>query len=129
MMGMIWLGVLIFMIVVELFTLQLLTVWFAGGALAASLATLLGVPLFVQCGLFLVVSLLLLAGTRPFALKYIEKGRIRTNAESLIGESVIVTEDVDNFAGLGQVTVKGQEWTARSGNGTKIPKGSIAEVL
>ena len=46
-------------------------------------------------------------------MKYFNRDRIKTNAESLIGKQAIVTEEVDNLMAAGTVSVDGQEWTAR----------------
>lgn len=109
-----WLVVLIISIVVELISLGLTSIWFAGGAVVAVLAAALGLPLSVQIVLFLAVSLVLLAFTRPIAVKYFNKERVKTNVESLVGRQAIVISEIDNLQGIGQVTVGGQEWSARS---------------
>ena len=125
-----WLAALIVFIVVEIATMGLTTIWFAAGALAAVLASALGVPLGIQITLFLAVSLVLLFFTRPLAVKYFNKDRIKTNAESLVGRQAIVTGEIDNRKGLGQVTVNGQEWSARTAEeGVQVPVGSLVDIL
>ena len=113
-MTVIWLVILVALVVTELLTMGLTTVWFAGGALVATLASLLHLPVILQIILFLVVSALLLYFTRPVAVKYFNKDRVRTNAESLVGRQAIVISEIDNLQGIGQVTINGMEWTARS---------------
>ena len=125
--GIVWIAILIVMVVIEIITLGLTTIWFAGGALVAFIASLLGAGIPVQIVLFVVVSLLLLAGTRPYAVKYFNKDRTRTNADSLIGAVGVVLEDIDNLKAAGMVQVNGQEWTARTEDGGRIAKGK--EVL
>ena len=49
---MIWMLIMIVLLVIELLTLGLTTIWFAAGALVAILAAALGAPLFVQIALF-----------------------------------------------------------------------------
>lgn len=73
----VWLGVLILMILLELATMGLTTIWFAGGALAAFIAALCGASLLVELGLFLVVSFLLLFAFRPLAMRYVNSGQSR----------------------------------------------------
>jgi membrane protein implicated in regulation of membrane protease activity len=121
---MVWLAILVVMAVIEIITLGLTTIWFAGGALVAFVASLLGAPLPLQIGLFTVVSLVLLAVTRPIAVKYFNKDRVKTNAESLIGQSGMVLEEINNLKASGLVQVNGQEWTARTLADAVIPKGS-----
>lgn len=109
-----WLVLLVVMLAAEAVTLGLTTIWFAAGALAAFLFALAGANLIVQIVAFFVVSAILLVSMRPVAAKWLNKDRTRTNAESLIGKTAVVTEAIDNLAGTGQVQVQGQHWTARS---------------
>ena len=124
-----WLIVMIILLVVEMATMGLTTIWFAGGALVAMLAALLHVPFAVQAVLFLLVALVLLLFTRPIAVKYFNKNRVKTNVESVVGKQAIVTEEISNLHGKGQVTVNGQEWSARSVNAESIlPAGTVVVV-
>ena len=125
--GIVWLVVFVIMIIIEIITLGLSTIWFAGGALVAFLASLVGAGIPIQVVLFLVVSFLLLAVTRPIAVKYFNKDRTKTNAESLIGAIAVVQETIDNLRATGRVQVHGQEWAARSENDITIEPGT--EVL
>lgn len=127
---MFWLILLIVFIGIELATLGLTTIWFAGGSLAAVLAAALQLPVVVQVILFFVVSLVLLFFTRPIAVKYFNKDRVKTNVESLVGRQAIVVSEIDNLQGIGQVTVGGQEWSARSADDrVRIPVGCVANVV
>ena len=129
-MTMIWLIILVVLVVIELLTMGLTTIWFAGGALAATLAALIGLPLAIQIVLFLVVSGLLLFFTRPIAVKYFNKDRVRTNAESLVGRQAIVISEIDNLQGVGQVNVGGMEWSARTRDeNVTLPVGAVVIVL
>lgn len=124
-----WLIMLVILLVIEIATLGLTTIWFAGGALVAFIASLLGVPVFVQIILFLIVSLILLFVTRPIAVKYFNKDRVKTNAESLVGEQGIVLSLIDNLQGIGQVQVKGQEWSARAvAENQTYPVGTVVVI-
>ncbi len=125
-----WLVILIIMLVIEIITLGLTTIWFAGGALIAFIGALFGAPIFVQILLFLVVSIVLLWSTRPIAVKYINKSRTKTNVEGIIGMTAIVTEDIDNLHGKGLVNLKGQIWTARTRReDMAVPKDTQVVVL
>ncbi len=125
-----WLALLIVAIIVEVLTMGLTAIWFAGGALVAILATLVYAPIWLQIVLFFLVSLLLLFFTRPVAVKYFNRDRIKTNVESMVGRQAIVTSEIDNLQGIGQVTVSGQEWSARSSDEkVRIPPGSVVRVL
>ncbi|MBQ2101046.1 MAG: NfeD family protein [Lachnospiraceae bacterium] len=125
-----WIVILIVAIIVEIISLGLTSIWFAGGALVALIAAALHAPLWLQILLFVAVSLLLLLFTRPIAVKYFNKDRVRTNAESIVGRQGVVTETIDNLQGVGTVSVGGQEWTARNVDEDQvIEKGSVVEVV
>lgn len=126
----IWLIVLIALVGIEIATMGLTTIWFAGGAFVATIASALGAPLYLQIILFFVVSILLLFFTRPVAVKYFNKERVKTNAEGLVGKQAIVISEVDNLQGIGQVTIGGIEWSAKSSQDeVPIPVGSVVDVL
>ena len=125
-----WMVILILCIVIEVLTLGLTTIWFAAGALVAIFAALLYAPIFVQVILFLLVSLTLLFFTRPIAVKYFNRDRVKTNVESMVGRQAIVTGEIDNLQAMGQVTVSGQEWSARSWDDkVRIPAGAVVVVV
>lgn len=127
---MMWIVILVVLVLVELLTMGLTTIWFAGGALVACILALVGAPLWSQIVAALVVSIILLLTTRPIAVKYFNKDRVRTNAEGLIGHIAIVMSEIDNLQGIGLVNVGGQEWSARSSDDeVKIPSGSVVEIL
>lgn len=110
----IWLIALAILLLIEILTLGLTTIWFAGGALVAFLLSLFINNPMLEIVVFLIVSFLLLIFTRPIATKYFNKQRVKTNYETLIGKEAIVTEKIDNYHMTGQVIVNGLEWTARS---------------
>ncbi len=125
-----WLIALVLFIVVEIGTMGLTTIWFAGGALVAVIAAVFGAPVALQIVLFLAVSLVLLYFTRPIAVRYFNKDRVKTNAESLVGRQAIVTSEIDNLQGIGQVTVNGLEWSARmSEDNVKLAAGSVVNIV
>lgn len=124
-----WLILFIVLLVIEIFTMGLTTIWFAGGALAALLMAVIGFGLLVQAVVFLAVSVILLVMTRPIAVKYFNTERQKTNAESLIGLQAVVLQDVDTLHASGLVEVNGQEWSAKTDEADGyIPKDSIVSI-
>ena len=91
-----WLVVLIVSIGVEVATLGLTSIWFAGGAAVAVIVAAFHGPVWLQILLFFAVSLLLLFFTRPIAVRYFNRDRVRTNVESMIGRQAIVTSECQN---------------------------------
>lgn len=125
----VWLIIFVACIVIEIATMGLFTIWFAGGALIAAIAAAIGGPVWLQVTLFLATSAVLLFLTRPIAVKYFNKDRIKTNVESLVGQQAIVISEINNLQGIGQVTVNGQEWSARNVNAeAEIPVGSVVVI-
>lgn len=118
-----WLLIFIVLLVIEIGTMGLTTIWFAGGALAAFIMGIIGFGTGVQIAVFSIVSIVLLVSTRPIALKYFNKERQKTNAESLIGKQALVLEEVDTLHNKGVVEVNGQEWSAK----TEESSGVIAK--
>ena len=122
----VWLAVAIVLLVVEIITLGLTTIWFAGGALVACVAAALQADFLVQMMLFLVVSVVMLFFTRPVAMRYMNKDRTKTNSESLVGKEAVVLQEINNLKASGQVQLNGIEWTARAENMEDvIEKGAI----
>ena len=115
-----WLIAIILLLVIEAMTMGLTTIWFAGGAVIAFVACLAGADPVIQGVLFLVVSLVLLVFTRPFAKRYINRGTIKTNVNGIIGKEARVTKKVDNRAETGEAVLNGQYWTARAADEKEI---------
>lgn len=92
----IWLSLFVLFLVIEIITMGLTTIWFAGGALVAFLVAVLGLGLGVQIIIFAIVSLALLAVTRPLAMKYFNQERQKTGAELLIGQKALVIEEIEH---------------------------------
>ena len=119
----------IVLLIVEIITLGLTTIWFAGGALVACVAAALQADFLVQVILFLVVSVVMLFFTRPVAVRYMNKNRTKTNAESLMGKEAVVLQEINNLKASGQVQLNGIEWMARAENMEDvIEKGAIVYV-
>lgn len=123
-----WLMTFVVLLVVEIVTLGLTTVWFALGAIAAFLAAYVGASVLVQIIVFLIVSVVLLIVTRPIVMKHFNQKRERTNAESLIGQKAIVIETIDSIHGAGRVEVNGMEWAAKTDESELIEKDTIVSI-
>ena len=125
-----WLAAMVIFIIIEIATVGLTTIWFAIGALCAIIVAALGGGTLIQITVFLIISLGMLIFTRPFAMRYINAARVKTNYEELIGKVVRITQDVDYINATGCANVNGQDWTVRSENNEqKIPAGSLAKII
>ncbi|MCD8366239.1 MAG: NfeD family protein [Clostridiales bacterium] len=124
-----WLVLFVIFLVTELVSLGLTSIWFAGGSLAALLLSFTNVGFYAQVAVAIIVSVALLLVIRPWAKKHFNRDRERTNAQSLIGQSAIVLEEIDNIHAKGRVLIRGQEWSARSAVETeRIPKDTLVSV-
>ena len=74
---MVWLAAMIILIIIEIVTVGLTTIWFAIGALVAIIVSMLGGGLILQMTVFLLISLGMLIFTRPLAVRYINKDELR----------------------------------------------------
>ena len=122
----IWLALLILFVILEAATVQLLSTWFAAGALAAMIVCLLGGAVWLQIVVFFVVSIVLLVLLWPMARKHIKAKAVATNADALIGRICVVTEPIDPLEG-GRVKVGDVTWSARSEK--PVPAGAQVEIL
>ena len=128
-MALFWLVALIILAIAEAATVGLVCIWFAGGALTALIAAGIGAPLWLQIGLLLVVSAVLLAMLRPVLCKVARPRRTATNADRHLGKSALVTEEINNLRQTGAVKLDGVTWTARTEGNEVIPAGALIEVL
>lgn len=112
--GIAWLILFVVLIIIEALTVGLTTIWFAIGSLVAFGLECIGLGLPIQVIAFIVISVILFIVTRPIAMKYFNKDREKTNAESLVGRTALVMEKIDNIHAAGKVEVNGLEWTART---------------
>ena len=125
----VWLAAVAVFVVIEIATMGLTTIWFAGGALVALVLAMLQVSFYVQIGAFLVISIVLLVSTRPLAMKFFNQERVKTNIDSIIGKKAIVLAEINNLKEEGKVSVNGMEWSARAyEDGCVIPAGAVVEV-
>lgn len=123
-----WIVLVVALIVIEAATVQLMTIWFAVGAIAALIACAFDLQLWLQILIFVAVSAITLAVTRPLVKRFTKINKIPTNADRYIGKEAIVTEPIDNIRSKGAVTVGGLEWSARSADGSTVEKDEIVTV-
>ena len=119
----IWLLVAIGLGIIEIYTVDLVAIWFALGAMVAIIPAILMTPFWVQLLVCLVVGLVSLYFTRPIAKNILKVKVTKTNADSIIGMVGIVVEEIDNTEERGRVHVNGLDWSARSDDGAPMSKG------
>jgi membrane protein implicated in regulation of membrane protease activity len=127
----IWILFAVVFAVGEIFSLSLFLAPFAVGALLGALASLAGVGPAVTVIVFLLSSLLLLGFVRPIARRHVRvPAQLRTGTAALVGQTAIVTESIDNDAGMGAVKLDGEVWTARAYDADElIASGTRVHVI
>ncbi len=126
----IWLVITVILSVIEIFTLGLVTIWFAAGAAVAFILSLFDAPMAVQVGAFLVVSIAVLVLVRPIAAKHFNNRLKKTNIDAYVGRKLIAKTEIDNLHGTGKVDMDGSTWLAVSSvDNIVIPAGSEVKVV
>ena len=124
----VWLALLVVLVVVEASTVNLVSIWFAFGALGALIAAIAGGPLWLQIALFFVLSVVSLLLTRPILTKKLKPSHVSTNADKVYEQPAVVEDRVDNEASTGTVKVGGRLWTARSADCSVLEPGTRVRV-
>ena len=125
----VWLVLMLVLFGAEIVSVNLTTIWFALGALAAMISSICGAAIWLQVLWFVVISILTLIFTKPLVKKYVNGKTQATNADMVIGQTCIVVEPVDNAKSTGAVTVAGKTWTARSEYGDVFASGERVTAL
>ncbi len=108
-----WLGLAVMLGIVETFTLDLVFLMLAGGAVAGAVAAAFGAPLLLQAVVAVVASAALLGVVRPIARRHLRTPlETRTGVAALVGRDALVIARVD--AHSGQVKLGGEVWSARA---------------
>lgn len=127
-----WLGVMLLCVVIEAATFALTTVWGAISAFVMIFVSRTNMPLKWQLILFLVLTIVLVLTTRPFAVKKLKLGKDKTNVNSMEGQEVLVTKRISRFE-KGEVKAKnGVIWSAKNADeqdGSDIPEGSVCKIV
>lgn len=123
----IWTIVLVISVIVEAITIDLVSIWFGLGAIAALIGEACGLSQVLQVVIFTIISVVCILISRPLSKKYLRGNTIKTNLDRVIGKHCLVTETItaDN---KGEVKVMGTLWMATSLNNETILAGEYAEV-
>lgn len=124
-----WTAAIVIFCIAEAATWNLVTIWFALGAVGSLIAAALGASFLVQLAVFVLLAAALLLITRPLVKKHIRPREEKTNADRVIGKHGFVTEDISPEKFAGRVKVCGQEWSAVSTDGGYIHTGKTVEVV
>lgn len=122
----IWLILVIILALIEIFTINLATIWFVISGIVALIISLFIDNYTIQFAVFVIGGVVLLITTKPLFYKFINKHKEKTNADRLIGMTGIVTEKITAQKN-GAIKIDGKEWTAFSDK--TIKKDAEVKVL
>ncbi len=122
----VWIAVFVIALIIELATEQLISIWFAGSSLIALLLAVLDVHWAIQLIVFAVVAAIAVGVTQYLMVKKKSNVELRTNADAMIGEKLIVLEKVDSDH-LGEGKFRGLFWSLKSDQ--VIEKGEYARIV
>ena len=126
----IWLAVFVIALIVEAVGTDLVSIWFAAGALVALIVSLIpNVAWWIPLIIFMVVSIACLLCLRPLVHRYLRRDLINSNIDEMKGKKGLLVEKID-LLHQGVCKINDVRWTAiAQDEKTKIPAGSIVEVL
>lgn len=121
-----WLIIAVALAVLEAATVQLVSLWFACGALCAMIASFFTDSIMIQSIVFIVCSVLFLLIARKY-VKRLTENKTATNTDMLIGKTAILKEATDEMV-TGSLSVNGLTWTALS-EGGRLEAGEKVKII
>lgn len=121
-----WLVLFVILSLFELVTVNLVSIWFAIGAIITTFVSLATDNIMIHLAVFTISSILLLLLTKPFVMKMKKRDVIPTNLDRVVGKVGVVTEKIEKD-GIGEVKVLGKKWSAYSDK--EIEENSKVKVL
>lgn len=109
----VWILVFIIAIVVEISTQELVSIWFSVGAIPAIILAAFGLSFWWQLCTFAVVSAIAFVLSQIFLKKRIKINSSATNADSLVGNEILVISRVTPTS-IGEGRVRDVVWTIAS---------------
>ena len=122
----VWLGIILFTLILEFLTSDMVAIWFTFAAIPSFILSLLKVNGIVQIVTFVVISLVLLLMTRPFVMKYFKTNEIKSNVDAIVGQTGVVTKEITPDT-VGRVKLRTSDWSAIAK--TTITVGEHVRVL
>ncbi len=125
-MTLLWLIIVIALALIEVFTINLVTIWFVASGIVALILSFFEVPTYIQVATFVILGIVLLFTTKKPLEKMLNKTKQKTNIDRVLDMEGIVTEEIDKNS-PGEVKVDGKRWTAVANN--KIEKNATVKIL
>lgn len=125
-MTILWLSIIVGLTIIEVVTVNLVTIWFVASGIAALIASYFTDSFLIQLGIFVILGIFLLLTTKKPLEKLLNKTKHKTNLDRIIGMNGIVTESITKNKS-GEVKVDGKIWTAIADKAIK--KDSTVKIL
>ncbi len=125
---MLWLLLVFFLIVLEVSTVNLVSIWFIASGIVSLIVSIFYDNFLVQFAIFVLLGIFLLLTTRKFLKRYIEPNKEKTNLDRIIGEVAIVTGKIVKNE-IGEVKIDGKRWSAVSKEEIEVNEEVIVEKI
>ena len=125
-MSLLWVVVILVLAVIEVVTINLVTIWYVASAIVALISSFFVKDFTIQFSIFVILGTIFLITTKKTLDKLLKSKQSKTNLDRIVGMDGIVTEDIDCNK-VGAVKVDGKTWSAVANK--KIEVGSIVTVL
>ena len=120
-----WLLLVIVLSIVEIITVNLVSIWFVISGIVAMIASLFTDNLVIQISIFVILGLIFMILTRKIVKKIVPE-KVKTNIDRIIGmQGIVITKIGKNKPG--EVKVDGKIWTATSDE--TINQDEIVKIL
>jgi len=107
----VWLILIFLLIILEVSTINLVSVWFIASAIVSLILSLFIDSFMIQFAIFVILGIILLVTTRPVLSKMLHQKSESTNLDRVIGMTAVVTEEIKRNV-VGEVKVDGKRWSA-----------------
>ena len=125
----IWLGVMVISLIIELGTMEVVSIWFTFGAIIPFVLEVIGVGLEWQLVAFVIISAILIASLRKITKNFfLRNSEGKTNLEAIIGQKYKLIDPISAESN-GSIKINGVIWTAMCEDDKAINSGELVEVV
>lgn len=123
-----WLVLVIILTIIEIATVNLLTIWFVASGIVAMILSFFIEDVAVVSTIFAILGIILLLASRPIVKRLRSKDDTKTNLERIVGATGIVTEEIRKNT-IGEIKVDGKKWSAISTRKIEVGEEVIVESI
>lgn len=114
-----WLILIVVLTVIEVATVNLLTIWFVMSGIVALIVSFFTDNIVITSSVFIILGVILLFTTRPLFTRVLKSKNEKTNLDRVIGMTGVVTEEIKKNV-IGEVRVDGKKWSAIANKTIKV---------